>query len=137
MTVHALTRDKPALVLQVTPIGLTDLGAAFMQNKPYTGCRICGRVFQDALSRLDNPTPAQQVQAVTGRMEWSRKHARTHPQHVHDSLTASGRYMTPEAATKLASFGIIALSDMALDNESWNAGRESDRAPKLDCEGGN
>jgi hypothetical protein len=70
------------------------------------------------------------------RKEWSFKHARTHPQWEHDQLEKSGAYMTPDAAMKLASFGIISLSDMALSNEMWHAGRESHRMPHNDVEGG-
>jgi hypothetical protein len=43
--------------------------------------------------------------------------------------------MTPEAAHKLASFGIISLGDMALIDEHWHAGFEAARVPTNDVEG--
>lgn len=121
------------LVLAVTHIGLTELGAKFRMDKAYTACRLCGRVFQSELDRRA-ATNADIVHALVKRRDWSFKHARSHPQWEHDQLEQSGCYMSPDAAMKLASFGIISLSDMALHNEHWNAGRESHRAPHNDCE---
>lgn len=120
--------------MAVTPIGLTELGAKFRMDSAWTACRLCGRVFQSDLDRLKGATNQQLVDALVKRRDWSFKHARVHPQWEHDQLEQSGNYMSPDAALKLASFGIIALSDMALHNEHWNAGRESSRAPNNDCE---
>jgi hypothetical protein len=55
---------------------------------------------------------------------------------MHDQLDKSGAYMTPGAATRLASFGIISVADMALIDEHWHAGREATRVPANDVEGG-
>lgn len=127
------------LILNVTPIGLSSMGAAFDHRRPHTCCRICGAIYQGDLDRTPDGAYTMQVQhdAIVARMEWSRRHARTHPDWEHKQLVASGRYCTPEAASKLASFGIIAMSDMALDDESADAGLESPRVPLLDVEGGN
>jgi hypothetical protein len=122
-------------MLAVTPIGLTDAGAKFDIGKPYTGCRLCGALYQTDADR--NIRSNQDIiDRIAARRDWSFKHARKHPQWEHEQLELSGAYMTPDAAMKLASFGIISLSDMALVDEHWHAGRESHRMPHNDVEGG-
>jgi hypothetical protein len=124
-----------SLLITVQPLGLTELGAKFDMKFPYTGCRICGAISQTDEDRHAK-TPRQTLDAYLNRLEWRRKHSRTHPQHMHDQLERSGAYMTPEAASRLASYGIISVADMALIDEHWHAGRESPRIPANDVEGG-
>lgn len=120
--------------MTVTPMGLTDLGAEFLLDRPYTCCCICGKVFQSKLDRTAI-TLEDQYRATERRKRWSHKHAKTHTTRQHRDLERSGAFMTPDAAMKLASFGIISVADMSLNNEHWNAGRESHRVPHNDAEG--
>lgn len=53
----------------------------------------------------------------------------------HYSLAMSGRWTTPEAAFKLAAYGIISLSDLLVDDEVAVALMESSAVPKDDAEG--
>jgi hypothetical protein len=108
----------------------------FRRDRPFTFCRICGRVFQPGLARIssaewDGPD-AQLIQtaAEIERREWSQKHARTHTSKEHRQLERSGRFLTPEATFVLAPFGIAPLGDMVLeDDEVVSAAAEAPRAP--------
>lgn len=88
-------------------VGLVDRSEDFDPNKPYTGCRLCGVVFQD---------PHEDV-----RKTWSFNHARTHSEREHILLALSGCWCTPEAAVEFAARGIVPLSDMVLSEEHKNA----------------
>lgn len=90
---------------------MTTPGEGFDPNRPYTGCLICGRVFQD--------------DDYLTRQVWSFKHAKTHKAKEHFELWMSGNWCTPEAAQVFAAFGIIALSDMVWSEEHKQALLES------------
>lgn len=110
-------------------------GLLFDPNCPYTGCRVCGEVFQSTLDRRDNLDYEQKHLAMQYRKLWSQKHAKTHSEQEHLNLAMSGMWCNPEAAQKLASFGIIALSDMVLYDESEMALKEAKSIPIDDVEG--
>jgi hypothetical protein len=104
---------------------------SFRTDCPYTGCRICGAVYQSELDR----TPGKDIEALNGRRLWSFKHAKTHTPQEHYLLQISGSWCTPEAAKKLAAFGVIALTDMVLSEEHAQAMLESSPVPANDAEG--
>lgn len=110
-------------------------GLLFEPDCPYTGCRICGDVYQSDLDRLKMPTTDDLAVAVLQRKEWSQRHAKSHSDREHLLLAYSGRWCTPEAAHKLASFGVIALSDMVLSDEHEEALLQSKAVPINDSEG--
>ena len=113
----------------------------FDPNKPFAGCRICGDIFQTQFDRAD-PSPTntpQQVQAYHDyctelRKEWSLRHARKHHDYQHRSLVLSGAWCTPEAAQRLAAYGVIALTDMVMNDEVEHALRVAPRAPTADAQ---
>ena len=141
--------DTRHIVLFGGTIGLDALtGLRFIPHRPYSGCRICGEVFQSEADRFPSdvfqanprefdfdPTNVD-LYALGMRKEWSHRHARTHSQRMHEALEASGLWATPEAAQKLASYGVIDLSDTILTDEHSDALMESSPIPVDDAEGG-
>jgi ABC-type uncharacterized transport system ATPase component len=124
-------------------VGLEYLDLDFMPDKPFAGCRICGRVYQSSLDR-DHPhmhVPehmrlSRDFEAQQRRKGWSIKHAKTHSEAEHRELAMSGAWCTPAAAQMLASFGVIALSDAVSNEEHEVALLESKAVPFNDVEGG-
>lgn len=124
-------------------VGLDQLeGLQFTPHVPYTFCRICGDVFQtaydrDPTSKFSNWLPDLEAVARFAtllRKEWSLKHSKEHKMHEHLSLAMSGRFLTPEASIKLASFGAFSIIDMAIDNEVESALKESSPIPDDDAQ---
>lgn len=126
-----------SVYMHVNPIGLPD-SVTFDGRADFTGCKLCGQVFQSELDRkvlAGIATPQEQVQAVLARKNWSNAHADTHPGREHAALAASGRFCTPEAAYKLAAFGIVSVSDNIFSEEHESAQKEAPRLMKDDVEG--
>lgn len=107
----------------------------FIPDRPCAGCRICGAVFQSDLDRMQNPTKWDIHDAILLQKEWREKHNKTHTDKEHLMLALSGMWCTPEAAQKLASYGIISLSDMVLYDETEDALLKSSPMPTDDVEG--
>jgi predicted component of type VI protein secretion system len=68
--------------------------------------------------------------AKQNRDAWAKTHAYTHTVQEHRQLKLSGRTMTPEAANKLAAYGVIPIVDMVLSDEHSAALRESKAVPE-------
>jgi hypothetical protein len=133
---YGVTNGRRPITLQgLMPV--VPEGMEFMPNRDYTYCRICGVIFQPELNRVPSEDYTQEVvlAAELLRREWSQAHAKTHPESEHRSLALSGRHCTPEALQRLVPFGIIPVSDLALDAESEQAGLEAGRMPINDVEG--
>jgi hypothetical protein len=110
-------------------------GMVFDPSRDYRACLICGDVFQSSLDRAPYPTDRIRNTAKKLRDNWAKKHARSHTQKEHAMLKASGMTMTPEAAHKLAAYGLIPVSDMAkFDSEITAALAESHPVPSADAE---
>lgn len=135
------------VVLHGGAIGLETLsGLRFLPHRPYAGCRICGELFQSEADRFPhdvfeaNPRqfdflPANvDLYALGMRKEWSQKHARLHNEAQHERLANSGLWATPEAAAKLASYGVIAVSDAVMSQDHEAALKESSPIPVNDAE---
>lgn len=110
-------------------------GLKFDPSKPHAGCGICGEVFQSDLDRLEAPELYDRDRAFNARQEWRIKHSRSHPDYMHEQLRKSGMFALPEAATKLAAFGIIPLTDTVRHVEVVDALFEAPRAPSDDAQG--
>jgi hypothetical protein len=106
----------------------------FDTSCPYAGCRLCGAVFQSDDDRAVGDV-AHNYSAMMQRKNWSQNHAKKHTDKEHLLLAYSGRWCTPEAAYRFASYGIIALSDMVMSDEHEGALRESKAIPINDVEG--
>ncbi len=131
-------------VIKGANLGLEELeGLKFMIDRPHTACLICGEVFQSTYDRhpLEKITaflPTLEAVAAFAnslRKEWSQTHAKTHTEREHTALRESGRFYTPDAAIKLAAFGIISISDLGADDEVSDALRQSSPIPKDDAQG--
>lgn len=110
------------LIAQGAAVGLGQLtNFNFDPAKPHTYCGICGDVFQDP--------------DIDIRKKWARRHSATHTEAEHKSLKLSLRHVTPEAAYRLAAFGIISLSDLLVDTEVAHALLLSNATPVVDAEG--
>lgn len=119
--------------MHVAPPALDhEMGDIFNPKAAFSGCCICGAVFQSPLDRKvfqGWATPTEQVTATVQRRNWSQYHARTmHTQKEHDDLAASGRFCTPEAAFRLAPYGIVTLTD-SFHEENRKAQEEAPRTP--------
>jgi hypothetical protein len=111
-------------------VGLSSLtNFEFKPDKPFRACLICGDVYQTEADRDNNPLGAIRRQA------WADRHAQTHTDREHRMLMLSGNTMTPEAANKLAAYGVIPIADMVLSNEHEMALFESKAIPVNDAEG--
>jgi hypothetical protein len=133
------------LTLTGAAVGLETLtGLDFRNDRPYSGCCICGAIFQSDADR--DPVGVYQRQpadfgykldnvdlmALGLRKEWSRNHAKTHPEREHRLLALSGQKFTAEAAHRLAAYGVIPLTG----NDEVNAALyESSPIPVDDVEG--
>lgn len=107
----------------------------FYPDRDHTFCRICGVIFQASITQTDEWTsPANLLMAYGERREWSHRHALTHTATEHRQLAESGRFLTPEAAFRLAAYGISAVGDMVFDDEVAQAALEAPRAPVDDVE---
>lgn len=82
----------------------------FNPDIPYSGCCICGDIYQSFDKRQ--------------RKLWASKHAITHTRQQHEQLRKSGRPFTPEAAQKFAEIGLIDLVALATDEDYIQAYKE-------------
>lgn len=103
----------------------------FDPGKPFSGCRLCGKVFQTELDRSGKDP----IEATANRKAWSHAHASKHSEKLHAQLVASGMWCTPQAAQKLAAYGVIDVMGLVMDNELIDAYKNAHVIPVEDCEG--
>lgn len=141
-----------------TPIGLDSLGAEFIVEAPWSACRLCGAIYQSDLDRItylfkqqgriqeivdrsngeihfigDEHATRLLDDATDRRKRWRELHERRYHTEVEvESLLKTGFAMTPEAAHKLAPFGITPLGNM--HEEIVDALFTAPRAPYDDAE---
>jgi hypothetical protein len=102
----------------------------FYPDRDYTLCRVCGAIFQAEITFSDEwHSPANLLMAYGERREWSHRHALTHSTTQHRQLAESGRLLTPEAAHRLAAYGIAPVGDMVFSEEHARACLESNPVP--------
>lgn len=143
-----------------TPIGLNSLGAVFNIEAPFSACRLCGAVFQSKEDRLSKQLlisgkivehwdPNTRTSTFSGdlhdlavidvsqdkRDRWRVWHERRyHTDSEIALLHSTGFAFTPEAANKLAPYGITPMGNM--HEEIVDALHKAPRAPVTDAEGG-
>lgn len=98
----------------------------FDPSLPYAGCKLCGELFQSDANRMGSEQ---------GLLEWRISHNKLHSDKEHVSLLRSGRSFTPEAAHRMAPFGIIDFGSILSDAEMAHAYATAGRAPNNDVEG--
>lgn len=156
---HTHSPFKPAEALLIsTPIGLSTLGAEFVVEAPFSACRLCGAIYQSPLDRLcyeylkdhrlqeivdrsngesmfigDEHACRVLDEATDRRKRWRELHERRyHTEQEVFALHQTGFAMTPEAAHKLAPFGITPLGNM--HEEIVDALFTAPRKPENDAE---
>ena len=134
-----------------TPIGLNSLGAEFDIDAEFAACRLCGAVYQSPLDRkvLDYVSKGYLYRvgnmwyghsagincyqdANWRRQRWRRLHERRY--HTESEIAAfskTGHAFTPEAAHRLAPYGIVPTGNMS--DEIVAALFEAPRAPADDA----
>lgn len=113
-------------------VGLDSLsGLKFSPHKPFAACRLCGAVYQSERDR----TEPWSDELRTYHDVWRGVHNRKHSEFEHKMLALSGRQLTPEAAYRLAPYGVIPMLDIVLDDEVKHAMATAPRAPQDDAEG--
>lgn len=112
-------------------VGLNQLpGLKFRANKPHAFCCICGDVYQHPDDRLLEWSPIHQWR----HDDWRTRHTKArHTEHEVNSFRLSGLSLTPEAAHRLAPYGVISL-DGLFDAGLASAMAEAPRAPVDDAE---
>jgi hypothetical protein len=128
----ATSPNTPHLLATGLAVGHTSLtNFEFDKDKPYRACLICGRVFQSSLDRAlrDNFSYAATLAAKL-RDEWAESHSRTHSLKEHHLLQISGASMTPEAAARLQTYGLIPVTDMVVQPEVADALRSTTSTPQ-------
>lgn len=108
------------------------------KDRNLAACRLCGDVFQPRwFTEADDLQFAARVdKRYYGEDEirsWRDIHNRKHTEREHLALAASGLTFTPEAATRLAPFGLVPINDAEVP-EIKQALLEAPRAPVDDVE---
>ncbi len=129
---------RPRVILDHSIVGQHLTGLQFRKDREYAACRLCGAVFQSrlaielpsarAINTPDTPqhayTPLIQQEVAVETQLWRNRHNRTHPDWQHIALRRSGRTFTPEAALRLAPYGIVSLDgDTEIAAALWEAPR--------------
>lgn len=106
------------------------------KDREYAACRICGDIFQSGIAihrgTLDY-TPIDRAAVAVETHNWRQQHNKQHTEKEHAQLALSGLFFTPEAAHRLAPYGIVAMTDLSSD-EMVSAMREAPRAPVREVE---
>lgn len=127
-------------------LGLKDLtGLTFDPDASFTGCLICGEVYQSHLDRKCRKLRDEPLNPLNEFFEeymyftkelrrgWDVDHAKLHTQREHEALRASGMFCTPEAALKLTPLGVFSI-DHHNETELAAAMTEAPRAPQNDVQ---
>lgn len=121
------------VILDHSIVGQSLTSLTIRKDRRYAGCRICGAMFQSSLVHSEPYTEAIRQRVIHETQEWRNRHNRSHTESEHVSFIRSGRTFSPQAAHKLAPFGLVPLSD-ADDPEIAHAMATAPRAPYDDVE---
>lgn len=123
-------------------VGLKAVDCEFDVLAEYSGCWLCGAVFQSAQDRayytlLEQGISSDQLinlkaHADRLRFEWRDEHTLKHSSEEHEQLARSKDLLTPKAAMRLAPLGIFPLEGSA---DVMQALAEAPRAPLQEIEG--
>lgn len=127
------------LLLDHSIVGQSATTLTIRKDREFAGCRVCGAIFQSrmAIEVSDEEWEADRLVFETAvaveTRQWRNKHTRTHSKRAHMQLEESGLTFTPEAAIRLAPFGLVPVGDAEVA-EIAQAMREAPRAPIDDVE---
>lgn len=120
--------SKPVL-LDHSIVGQSATTLTIRKDRELAACRICGAIFQPLVNTNtpdDRYTQHLANLAALEIIEWRRQHNLTHPEAEHVRFIRSGLTLTPEAAQRLAPFGLVSMDG---DAEVAQAMKEAPRAP--------
>ena len=119
------------VLLDHSIIGQTLTSLTIRKDREFAACRICGDIFQPWLN-TDTPDHEYnseiRLAASIEVLEWRSKHNSKHSDAEHIRFNRSGRTLSPEAAIRLAPFGLVPIGDSD-DAEIAQALAEAPRAP--------
>jgi len=124
------------ILLDHSIVGQSATTLTIRKDREYAACRICGDIFQPWLNQLSDEEYDAKLHGLAASieiLEWRTKHNKRHTDAQHISFQHSGRTLSPEAAIKLAPFGVVPIGDVA-DEEIAQALAEAPRAPVDDVE---
>lgn len=130
---------KSRLILDHSIVGQSLTSLSIRKDREYAGCAICGRVFQSRLAielsdeEWNSDRGVFEHAVAIETREWRDRHNKTHTEREHRAHVASGRTFSPEAAHRLAPYGLVSLDD-AQEDEVAHAMLEAPRAPVDDVE---
>lgn len=119
----------------------------FLLEAPWKACRLCGTVYQSDFDRLAYECAQKgdtdlasyyERQGKLRRDNWLLTHNKySHPDFFTElrQLEQSGLPVTPKAASKLSTYGIIPMGPTPYEDEISAALFEAPRAPVNDAEG--
>lgn len=125
------------VLLDHSLVGQDQTTLSIRKDREFAACRLCGAVFQSWLNTNQvsdeeyHADPLIMVAAGIETDQWRDQHNKKHPKREHIALRASGRTFTPEAAIKLAPYGLVTLDQ---DDETTAALLEAPRLPNDDVE---
>ena len=126
-------RQPPKIIALV---GLESPDLKFNLSRPFVCCKLCGAVYQTEEDRSIPPTnpPELVIPAKERRDNWAQLHAKAHTEREHAMLIMSGMWCSDIAANKLASYGIINMTDGAINPDIYSALKESPAIPLSEVE---
>lgn len=128
------------LILDHSIVGQSATTLSINKDREFAACRICGAIFQSRLNTIAvsdeeyAADPMIKLAASLETQEWRRYHNTKHSEATHKAFRASGLTMTPEAAHKLAPFGLVPVDDALTLGETACALFEAPRTPTNDVE---
>lgn len=128
------------IILDHSIVGISATTLSIRKDREFAACRICGAIFQSWLNtnRVSDEEyaadPEIELAAAIETKEWRRQHNLKHSEATHRQFRESGLTFTPEAAHKLAPFGLVPIGDMVYQDEIAQALAEAPRAPVDDVE---
>lgn len=126
------------VVLDHTIVGQALTTLTIRKDREFAGCAICGAVFQSRLAievsdeEWERDRATFELAVALETKEWRVQHNLKHNEGVHLEFRKSGRTFSPDAAHKLAPFGLVSLD--VNDEEVAHAMRVAPRAPYDDVE---
>jgi len=124
------------VLLDHSIVGQALTSLTIRKDREFAACRICGDIFQPWLN-TDTPDHEYnseiRLAASIEVLEWRNKHNSRHSDAEHIMFGKSGRTLSPEAAIKLAPFGLVPIG-ASDDAEVAQALAEAPRVPIDDVE---
>jgi len=135
---------KKRALLDHSIVGQKETSLTVRKDRNLAACRMCGDIFQplyfieatdEQFNQTDMDTLSKKFQAEQEIMSWRVRHNRKHTEKEHFDFATSGLTFTPEAAKKLAPFGLVPVGDLTVVNsEVGQALAEAPRLPNDDVE---